>query len=77
MVRDNAYTYDFAQDTVRGCGFDFVESLYIENLNSNGGFYDGTFSHNMEWLTVEAINFIDDAVSTVRTFISLKIYQLY
>ena len=68
---DSAYTYANSQQTIQGCGFDTVEGLYIENLASEGGFNnysDGTFSHNMEWITVEAINFINDAASSVSTF---------
>ena len=54
------YNYGYAQDVIEGCGFDFVDGLYIENMGSVAGdtFSDGTFSHNMEWVTYEAINFI-------------------
>lgn len=66
-IDDEDYTYTSSQQIVQGCGFDFVEALYIENLATEGGFNnfsDGTFSHNMEWLTIEAINFInEDSVS--------------
>jgi arylsulfatase A-like enzyme len=68
---DTAYTYANSQETVRGCGFDTVEALFMENLKSEGGFNtysDGTFSHNMEWVTVEAVNFINDASSSNQPF---------
>mmetsp|Transcript_4371 Transcript_4371/g.5688 ORF Transcript_4371/g.5688 Transcript_4371/m.5688 type:complete len:279 (+) Transcript_4371:132-968(+) len=56
----STYTYSAAQQTVANCGFDFVDALYIENLDSEGGYFtDETFSHNQEWLTFEAINFIN------------------
>ena len=61
---DNAYDYDAAVETVQACGFDFVDALYIENMESNeddfDNYNDGTFSHNMEFVTYEAINFIND-----------------
>ena len=57
------YTYDSAVETVKQCGFDNVAGLYIENLaanaNSFNSYSDGTFSHNMEWITHEAIKVIN------------------
>ena len=69
-VRDSSYTYTGAQDTVADCGFDFVEGLYMENFNedesSYNNYHDGSFSHNMEWVTAEAIDFItEDSVSVL------------
>ena len=69
-IADSSYTYDGAKQTVQGCGFDYVEALFVENLASDGEFNnysDGSFSHNMEWITVEAINFINDQSTSVST----------
>ncbi|VEU40089.1 unnamed protein product [Pseudo-nitzschia multistriata] len=71
--RDN-YDYDKAVDIVKGCGFDHVDGLYVENM-ANGGenrpfnsYSDGTFSHNMEWVTHSAINFIKESSSSNTPF---------
>lgn len=57
-------------NTVKQCGFDIVEGLYIENLVWDGdefnNYSDGTFSHNMEWITEEAIKVINEDSEEVR-----------
>jgi len=69
----NTYDYDAAVETVQACGFDFVDALYIENMESNeddfDNYNDGTFSHNMEFVTYEAINFINDNDGTKPFFL--------
>jgi len=65
-IEDEDYTYDHARGIVQGCGFDTVEAMYIENLSKEGGFNtysDGSFSHNMEWMTHEAIKFINTTIT--------------
>jgi arylsulfatase A-like enzyme len=52
---------------VQGCGFDYAEGLYAENLNSDI-YTDDTFSHNMEWVTDKGIEFIDQAVNASEPF---------
>ena len=47
------YTYDYAKSLVNECGFEHVSGLYPENLGHE--FNDGSFSHNMEWVTAEAV----------------------
>ncbi len=43
-IPDETYTYDNAVSIVKGCGFNTVGGLYIENLSEEGnGFVDGTF----------------------------------
>jgi hypothetical protein len=45
--------------------------LYTENLAKEGGFNDysdGTFSHNMEWITYEAISFINETINDEKPF---------
>ena len=68
-INDSKYSYTGAQDIVKSCGFDYVEALYIENLASDpsgfGNYHDGSFSHNMEWVTAEAINFMNENVVSV------------
>ena len=62
-INKSTYTYDSAVDIVKECGFDIVEGLYVENLASEddfNNFSDGTFSHNMEWITSEAIKIIEE-----------------
>ena len=73
-INDRRYTYDGARDIVKGCGFTHVEGLYIENLNNAGGFnnyHDGSFSHNMEWITHEAIKIINENTRDVSMVVSL------
>jgi len=61
---EGQFTYAGAQTTVEGCGFDKVDGLYVNNLEVNSAEYnnihDGSFSHNMEWVTETAIEFIND-----------------
>lgn len=58
-IDDEEYTYSGGVDTVKGCGFDDAGGVYFENL-SGTGFHDGSFSHNQEWITIEAVNFISE-----------------
>lgn len=65
-IKSNAYNYESAVETVKSCGFDHVGGLYIENMwyfdnDSYDDDIDGNFSHNMEWITHEAIEFIDSS----------------
>ena len=69
----NEYSYETAVNTVENCGFEYVDGLYIENLNDDetdsavGTYRDGTFSHNMEWITHVAIDFMQqEDVSFVK-----------
>jgi len=66
-IEDNDYSYDSAVDIVKGCGFTYVGGLYVENLNGHFN-NDGSFSHNMEWLTYEAIKFINETVAAEEEF---------
>lgn len=64
-IDDNDYTYPYAVNEVKKCGFDFVDGLYIENIGEKSGEYsDGSFSHNMEFVTHEAIRFINEEDSS-------------
>ena len=66
------YTYDSAVNTVKECGFNTVEGLYIENLAASdelNNYSDGSFSHNMEWITHEAIKVINENSEKVREYV--------
>ena len=54
----DSYSYTGLQDQIRACGFEFAESIYAQNLNGN--WHDGTFSHNMEYMTAKGIEFITE-----------------
>jgi len=60
----DTYNYLEAVGAVKQCGFDFVDALYVENMQANpdqfDSYSDGSFSHNMEFVTHEAIRFIND-----------------
>jgi len=62
------YTYSDAQTLIEGCGFDYVDGLYVENLATEpdlyNNFHDGSYSHNMEWVTQTAIEFINNKDDT-------------
>jgi len=64
------YNYENAAKTVKECGFDEVKGLYVENLANApfNSFSDGTFSHNMEWLTYEAIKLINETSQNDENF---------
>ena len=74
-IDKDKYTYAGAVETVKACGFSKVGGLYIENLAAGAGAFnnysDGTFSHNMEWITHEAVEFINTEAQAVSTFLSL------
>lgn len=64
-------------ETVKACGFSKVGGLYIENLAASVGefnnYSNGSFSHNMEWITYEAVEFINAEAQAVSTMISLSL----
>eukprot|EP00536_Pseudo-nitzschia_multiseries_P014063 jgi/Psemu1/291231/fgenesh1_pg.652_\ len=71
-IKEEVYTYERATDYVKRCGFTDVSAVYVENM-ANGedkefnSFSDGTFSHNMEWVTHEAIKFINETSQSALT----------
>ena len=73
-IDDDSYTYESAVEIVKGCGFDTVDGLYVENMvadpDSFNNYSDGTFSHNMEWITYEAVQFIESDDEEVSDFFS-------
>jgi len=73
-IEDSDYNYADAVNIVKGCGFDFVDALYIENMAANendfDNFSDGTFSHNMEFVTHEAVKFINEGDSPFFLYVN-------
>jgi len=73
-IEKEDYSYASSVDIVKGCGFTDVGALYIENM-ANGensdfnSFSDGSFSHNMEWVTYEAIRFINETSRADKPFL--------
>ena len=64
-IDKDTYTYENAVSSVKECGFDTVGGLYIENLwvvneHFMGTYNDGSFSHNMEFVTSEALKVIKE-----------------
>jgi len=62
-IDKDTYKYENAVSSMKECGFDTVGGLYIENLwvvdeHFMGTYNDGSFSHNMEWVTSEALKVI-------------------
>ena len=74
-IDESTYQYESSFNIVKGCEFSTVGTLYIENLEDHsskfGNYADGSFSHNMEWMTYESVKFIhskdnpDEAVSGI------------
>lgn len=58
LTNVNRRTYNYAefQQTVRNCGFDYVEAAYKDNIDE-WATSDG-FHHNMEYVTAKGIEFI-------------------
>ena len=51
------HNYTEVQEYVRACQFDFAEAIYKENLSGDWAI---DVTHNMEHITAEAIEFIED-----------------
>lgn len=66
-VHYDQFSYEYAVNLVKKCGFDIVGGLYPENIaqgirhttnNTALNMSNITFAHNMEWMTSEAIKVI-------------------
>ncbi|CAB9519655.1 Arylsulfatase G [Seminavis robusta] len=65
--RGDPYDYSAIQSIIRSCGFDVAEAVYWQNLNddwTNGG----RFTHNLEHMAAEAIEFIDASLDAQQDF---------
>jgi len=58
-------TYAEQQDEIKECGFDYADGIYWENM---GGVFTGDFTHNHEWVTEKAIEFVADAADANEPF---------
>ena len=56
-ISNMATLYDECIDKVSQYGFDFVDGLYIDTINSS----NGVFSHNPEWMVQQATQFMDES----------------
>jgi arylsulfatase A-like enzyme len=65
--RNETYDYTAIQAAVRSCGFGTAEAVYHENLNDDWT-NNGEFSHNMEYVTAKAIDFINSSVDNNQEF---------
>jgi choline-sulfatase len=63
----SSYNYEAVQADIKTCGFDTAEAIYHENLSGDWT-NNGAFTHNMEHLTIKAIEFMDDAVAADQDF---------
>ena len=61
--RREEYSYEGTQQKIRDCGFSYAEGIFLENLNS-GFNSEQAFTHNMEYVTAKAIDFITLSVQT-------------
>ncbi|KAJ8603021.1 hypothetical protein CTAYLR_001569 [Chrysophaeum taylorii] len=58
MEYDN---YTTQVSAVEARGFDYVDGLYAENINvCVGEDYCSTFTHNLDWMTTRAVEFMDE-----------------
>ena len=64
---DESYNYDTYTAAIRDCGFDFAEGIYAENLR--GFWNDGSFSHNMEYITDQAQTFLRNSTDNRPFFL--------
>merc|ERR1719242_2481364 len=53
----NAILYKNCTEIIKESGFDFVDGLFVSNIEENDD-----FSHNPEWMVSRAQHFIDEAV---------------
>jgi arylsulfatase A-like enzyme len=60
--------YSVQTSCVKRAGFDFVDGLYIQNLDGCSSAICGTFSHNLEWTLVTALGFMDSAMRNSQPF---------
>eukprot|EP00930_Biecheleria_cincta_P035177 TRINITY_DN24214_c0_g1_i1.p1 TRINITY_DN24214_c0_g1~~TRINITY_DN24214_c0_g1_i1.p1 ORF type:complete len:1256 (-),score=115.94 TRINITY_DN24214_c0_g1_i1:366-4064(-) len=64
-------SYVEQQQSILACGFDWADGIYVENVEtpkfaSSAG---GNWSHNMEWVTERAIDFISTTPSSKPFFL--------
>jgi arylsulfatase A-like enzyme len=56
--------YTLTQEAAYATGFDTAEGLYYNNFVGT----EGNWSHNLEWMTANAVDFIDSAINEDKPF---------
>ncbi|KAL1526649.1 hypothetical protein AB1Y20_015353 [Prymnesium parvum] len=62
--------YEVQQAAVAAAGFDVVGGLYISNLNECGTVCTVNFTHNLEWMTAEALAFLSSCLDGATPFLA-------
>eukprot|EP00928_Gymnodinium_smaydae_P081382 TRINITY_DN64918_c0_g1_i1.p1 TRINITY_DN64918_c0_g1~~TRINITY_DN64918_c0_g1_i1.p1 ORF type:complete len:544 (-),score=52.82 TRINITY_DN64918_c0_g1_i1:54-1685(-) len=57
--RTSVPSYAEQQKNIESCGFTWADGIYLENFDSGAFASSGDLSHNMEWVTAKAIEFIE------------------
>jgi arylsulfatase A-like enzyme len=64
---DDTYDYETHRSGILECGFDTAEAIYWHNMRDEWT-DGGAFSHNTEYMTQMALEFMEDAVSKSQNF---------
>ena len=64
--------YKLHQSILYNCGFDFADAIYVENFGKKATMPE--VKHNMEWVTAEAINFINDTYNNNNASLPFFLY---
>ena len=64
--------YKLHQSILYNCGFDFADAIYVENFGKNSTMPE--VKHNMEWVTAEAINFINGTYNNNNASLPFFLY---
>ena len=59
-----ATLYSKCQTQVKQFGWDYVDGLYIDEIDDS----NGVFSHNPEWIVQKAIDFINNTINEDKQF---------
>jgi arylsulfatase A-like enzyme len=62
----NSYSYNSIKRGITECGFDTAEAIYWHNLN--GAWTKNKFSHNMEYMTKMALDFMEESIQSEQNF---------
>jgi len=70
--------YSDAVNEVKRCGFAFADAVYHENMmDPNTATWHQGRSHNMEWITHEAIDFITSSVRKYSSIYAAPFFQFF
>jgi len=62
-------SYSESQTHIQESGFDYADGIYVENMNDGKFAGTGTFTHNMEWMTEKAVEFIEGTPASQPFFL--------